>query len=160
MTLQHDFIVAEQITAEVIFGLDVLEANKCILDLAGGKMQITDKTIPLIPRPSNKEVQCAKVTVMGNLTIPPRSEMEVMAHIHSEEGGTWLLEGTIFKKLSICVARFLTAPRNQSAPIRIVNLDTVPVTLYKNTKIATAESISDKAICCTSESEQSTRSRT
>ena len=42
-------------------------------------------------------------------------------------------------------------PRNQSVPIRIVNLDTAPVTLYKNTKIATAELISDEAICCTFE---------
>lgn len=79
--------------------------------------------------------------------------MEVMAHIHSEEKGTWLLAGTIFKKLPICVARALTAPRNQSGPIRIVILDTVPVILHKNTKIATAELISDEAICSTSESE-------
>ena len=105
VTLQHDSIVAEQITAEVILGLDFLEANKCILDLAGGKMQITGKTVSLIPQPSNKDVQCAKITVTENLTIPPRSEMEVMAHIHSEEGGIWLLEDTVFKKLSICVAR-------------------------------------------------------
>ena len=63
--------------------------------------------------------------------------MEVMAHIHFKEEGIWLLEGTMFKKLSICVTRALTVPRNQSALIRIVNLDTVPVTLYKNTKIAT-----------------------
>ena len=86
-------------------------------------------------------------------SIPPRNEMEVMAHIHSEEKGTWLLAGTIFKKLPICVARALTAPRNQSGPIRIVILDTVPVILHKNTKIATAELISDEAICSTSESE-------
>ena len=82
--------------------------------------------------------------------------MEVIAHIHSKEEGKWLLEGTIFKKLSICVARALSASRNQSAPIKMVNLDTtVPVTLYKNTKIATAE-FSDEAICSTSESKQST----
>ena len=45
VALQHDFIVAEQITAKAILGLDFLEAKKCILDLAGGKMQITDKTL-------------------------------------------------------------------------------------------------------------------
>ena len=106
--------------------------------------------------PSNKEVQCAKVTETENLTIPPRSEMKVMAHIHSKEEGTWLLEGTTFKKLLICVARALIALRNQSASSKIVNLVTVPVTLYKHTKIATAELISDEAICSTSEGEQST----
>ena len=62
----------------------------------------------------------------------------------------------MFKKLSICFARALTVLRIQSAPIRIDNFDTVPVTLYKNTKITTAELISNEAICSTSESEQST----
>ena len=96
-----------------------MEAHKCILDLAGSKMQITNKTISLIPKPSNKKVQCAKVTVTENLTIPARSEMEIMAHIHSEEEGTCtrLLEGTQFKKLLICVAQVLTTPRNQSVSI-------------------------------------------
>ena len=41
-------------------------------------------------------------------------------------------------------------------PIRIINLNTVPVTLYKNTKFTTAELIIDETICSTSESEQST----
>ena len=53
-------------------------------------------TIPLITQRSNKEMQCAKATVTENLTIPPRSKMEVMAHIHSKEQGTWLLERTMF----------------------------------------------------------------
>ena len=96
VTLQHNFIVAEQITAEAILGLDFLEVNKCVLDLAGGKLQITDQTVYLIPQPSNRNVQYAKVTMMENLTIPPRSEIEIMAHIHTDEDGTWLLEGTQF----------------------------------------------------------------
>ena len=48
----------------------------------------------------------------------------------------------------------LTAPRNQHVPIRLVNLDPSPVTVYKNTKIATAELITDKAVCSTCEGEQ------
>ena len=47
------------------------------------------------------------------------------------------------------------APRNQSVPIRIVNMDTLLVTLRKNTKIATAELVSDETICSTSECNQS-----
>ena len=43
VTLQHDIIVAEQITAEAILGLHFLEASKRILDLVGGKMQLTSK---------------------------------------------------------------------------------------------------------------------
>ena len=153
MTVQHDFIVAKQITAEAILGLDFLEAKKCILDLAGGKMQINDTSLSLIPQPSTKKVQCAKVTIKESLIIPSRSEVEIMAHLHNKEEGTWLLEGTQFRKLPICVARVLTVPKNQSVPIRIVNLDPFPVTVHKNTKIATAELITDEAICIAHESE-------
>ena len=34
---QHKFIVAEQLTAEAILGLDFIEANKCVLDLVNEK---------------------------------------------------------------------------------------------------------------------------
>ena len=65
VTLQQYFTVAEQITAEAILGVDILEANKCILDLAGGKKQITNKIVSLIPQPSNKKVQRTKLQYQG-----------------------------------------------------------------------------------------------
>ena len=102
VTLQHDFIVAEQITAEAILGLDFLEANKCILDLASGKMQIIDQTVSLISQPSIKKVQCAQVTVTENLTIPPRSEMEIMARIHSKEEARGCWRYTIQGTTNLC----------------------------------------------------------
>ena len=46
-TFNHEFIVVNEITAEAILGLDFLEAKKCVLDLAGGKIQITDQTVTL-----------------------------------------------------------------------------------------------------------------
>ena len=77
-----------------------------------------------------------------------------MAHIHMKEEGIWLLEGTQFKELPICVARALIAPRNQCVPIRLVNLNPSPVTVYKHTKIATAELIMEEAVYSTCEGEQ------
>ena len=63
--------------------------------------------------------------------------------------GTWLLEGTQFKELS-------TVPRNHSVPIRLVNLDPLPVTVHRNIKIATAKLITDEAICTACENAQPT----
>ena len=58
-----------------------LEAKKCVLDLAGGKIQITDQTVTLTAKPTQSDTHCAKITVFKKTTIPPRSEMEIMAHI-------------------------------------------------------------------------------
>ena len=149
-TFEHDFIVANEITAEAILGLDFLEAKKCVLDLAGGKIQIAGQTVTLTAK-STPDTQCAKVTVLKKTVIPPRSEMEVMARIDSEEPGTWLLEGLQFKELPICVARCISSPNKQTLPIRVINLDPLPVTLHKNTKVAIAEIIREEAICTASE---------
>ena len=90
-------------TAKAILGLDFLEVNKCILDLSGGKMQITNKTGPLFLQPSNKKVQGAKGTVTENLTIPPRSEMEVMAHIQCKGRGHMATRGyNVQKAINLC----------------------------------------------------------
>ena len=74
-----------------------------------------------------------------------------MARIDSKEPGTWLLEGLQFKELPICVARCISSPNEQTLPIRVINLDPLPVTLHKNTKVANAEIIREEAICTASE---------
>ena len=42
---KHKFIVAEQLTAEAILGLDFMEANKCVLDLVSGKIKISNQAV-------------------------------------------------------------------------------------------------------------------
>lgn len=125
-TFNHDFIVANEITTEAILGLDFLEAKKCMLDLACGKLQIADQSVTLTARPTQSSSQCAKVTVLKKIVIPPRSEMEVMARIDSKESGTWLLEGLQFKELRtyLCGQKYLnskganlTNTGHQSRPI-------------------------------------------
>ena len=88
-TFDHNFIVANEITAEVILGLEFLEVKRCVLDLAGGKIQIACQTVTLTAKSTPSDTQCAKVTVLKKTVISPRSEMEVMAHTDSKEPGTW-----------------------------------------------------------------------
>ena len=132
LVFHHKFIVAEQIIAVAILSLDFLEDNKCLLDLAGGNIQIQGQAIPLTGKTTLSK---AKVTVLKKVTIPPQSEMEILAHIHSDKEGTWLLEGTDFKHLPMCVARALIIPKGQTVPIHVVNLDPAPVTLYKTLRL-------------------------
>ena len=59
--------------------------------------------------------------------------------------------GVQFKERPVCVARALVIPRDQVVPVRLVNLDPLPITLYKNTDIAIAELITDESISSTEE---------
>ena len=94
MEFNHEFVVADHITAEAILGLDFLEANKCVLDLSKQEMTIKNEVLELKPSPANAIVQqqCATVTVMNTIVVPPSSEMEFMAHMNTQGNGTWLLE--------------------------------------------------------------------
>ena len=114
-------------------------------------MLLTDRTVSLTTNPSKTNTCCVRVTVTEKLVIPPQSEMEIMVNIHSKEAGTWLIEGVQFKERPVCVARTLVIPRDQVVPVRVVNLDPLPITLYKNTNIAMAELITDESISSTEE---------
>ena len=45
------------------------------------------------------------------------------------------------------VVRDLVASQRQAIPVRIINTDLIPVILYKNIEIATAEPINNVSIC-------------
>ena len=62
-----------------------------------------------------------------------------MAHVDSTTSGTWLIENNESNQLSVCVARALVSTPSEVVPVRVVNTTLTPTTLYRNSKIATAE---------------------
>jgi len=70
----------------------------------------------------------------------------------SQEPGYWK-SPNLRSYVPICVARCITIPKEQTLPVRVVNLDPLPITLHKTTKIAVAKLIREEAICSTSEDE-------
>ena len=73
------FVIANNITADGILGMDFLEKNKCILDIA--KWQITvnqSEILSLAPPTLNSVSTPVNVTVNKTVTIPPECEMEIL----------------------------------------------------------------------------------
>ena len=153
---QHKFIKADQITADAILGIDFLEANKCILNLAKGELSVNHKTVTLSSDSTVAMVGCAKVTPMDTVTVPASSEMEIRVHIHSTIKGLWLVEGNEANQSPVCVARALVTAQDETVPLRVVNTSLAPTTLYKNSRIATAEQLNESSICQAVESEKLT----
>ena len=80
LTICHNFVIADKITAEAILGMDFLEENKCVLDLFKGKLSLKDQTkIQLQPHSVSQLLGCAKVSIVETCDIPATSEVEVMA---------------------------------------------------------------------------------
>ena len=151
---QHKFIIADRITADAILGVDFLEANKCILNLAEGELSVNQKTVALSAHPAVATVGCAKITLMDTVVVPASSEMEIRARVHSNIKGVWLVDGNKTNKIPVCVARALVTTPNEIVPLRVVNTSLTPTTLYRNSKIAIAEQINESTICGTVEGEE------
>ena len=76
-----------------------------------------------------------------------------MARADSTAKGTWLVECSESNQLPVCVARTLVSILSEMVPVRVVNTSLTPTTVYKNSRIATAEHISEHTICTARESE-------
>ena len=78
------FIIANQITAEGILGMDFLEGHKCIFDVA--KKQVTFEqleNVSLVPLSPPLTEKVCNVTLDKTATIPGACEIEIMARLHS-----------------------------------------------------------------------------
>ena len=125
-----------------ILGIDFLDANECTLEMADKVLRFPNRgvSISLQDPSSQPHIVQAQVTLEETLSIPPFSEMEVMAKV--SEGiylGTWLLEGCKLKNLPVRVTCALVYPVTMTVPVRLLNLSWDTTTMFKGTKVATVE---------------------
>lgn len=140
LRVEQNLIVADSLTSQGILGMDFLESHHCILDLANGKLSTGGKTMSLDPSQSSTlaSIQMG-VTVEENFTIAAESEMEIMGTVSDKCNGTWLVEDLLTKKPPLLIARAVVTPLQGRIPVRVLNLKAEPITVYKGTRIATAE---------------------
>ena len=131
-SFQQQFIIADHITAEGILGVDFMERNRCVVDLA--KRQITPENCMAIPRACDStHMMVNDVTIKKTVTIPAESELELMVRLPSKSGsGTWLMEGNQSKIDGVLVASAVVTPKNNVVPIRIANTSVLPVVLLRD----------------------------
>ena len=148
-TYHQKFIIADNITAEGILGMDFMEANKCVLDIAKRQL-ILEQLEPLALVPSNlsHSSTVSHVIMSRTVTIPGASEIEIMARLPVKEG-SWLIEGRNLDK--VLIARAVVTLSENGVPIRIANTSAMPVSLYQGTKVATAKLITEASISAASE---------
>ena len=144
-SFQQQFIIADHITAEGILGIDFMERNNCVVDLA--KRQMTVEKCITVPLASN--APCCNMNAMVNnvviketTIIPAESEVEMMVQL-SSGSGTYLMEGNQLKLNGVLVARAIVTPKDNAVPMRIANTSALPVTVFKGMKIGKAELIEE-----------------
>ena len=114
-----------------------MERNNRVVDPA--KRQMTVEKCIAIPLASN--ALCYNMNATANnvfikemCTIPLESEVEMMVQI-SSGSGTYLVEGNQLKLNGVLVARAIVTPKDDTVPIRIANMNALPVAVFKGMRI-------------------------
>ena len=80
-------IIAE-IVGDGILGLDLLKANKCLLDLDGLRIRLGDETLPLS---LEGHIGCFRIATVSTVNIPPRSEIIVEGSVCNDSGDSGVI---------------------------------------------------------------------
>ena len=139
MSVEHDVFVAE-IDLEGILGCDFLTKYHCLLDLGHGQMFASEK--PVVCREGGSHClqnRCCKLTVKDTVVIPSSSETVVPGEFRGEfHGGLSMFETSesFLNRHELIVARGVVDAGSSEVPLRILNLSSKDVKIYKGTVAA------------------------
>ena len=139
-------LVAGSLTSDAILGLDFLEANRCMLDMAEQKLCFPDREVSVSLQDSSPDPDLiqARVTLQETVRIPPFSVKETLAKVNGRvRGHTWLLQECKSKQLPVKVANGLVSTTRTQVPVRLLNPSPDVRVVYKGTKVATMEEIEE-----------------
>ena len=145
---QVPIIVVDQLSADVILGLDFLEDHQCTIDLAPHVLSVGGSRLrlPLVTgdrSASEDNSEPVTVSLVKTVQVPPMSEMEIGGEVKQLVSGTWVVE-RVPLKASVVVARAVVCPgSNHGVCMRVINPTPDIVTLYKGTKVAILEAVDD-----------------
>ena len=133
------FVVTDDILVEAI---DFVESNHCVIDCGHRNLTFHSRrlSLKLLPQGSSKTGKNIAVGLILTLkvTIPPSSEMEVMAALEdtTSRKGTWIVEGNRAGRYGVMVARSVVCPTNQAVPVSLLNPREESVAVRKGVQIA------------------------
>ena len=133
-SVSNPVVVVDTLTAEGILGMDFLRHHQCNINIPDNSLTLSQLgiTVPL-QTPTTKTYS---VSLIDNIHIPPRCEMETMATSEAitNQHRLWLLEGQSSIQ-SLVVARAVVEPTGSRFPVRLLNFSDLPCTLHQGTRI-------------------------
>ena len=139
-----DMVVVSPLTSEAILGVDFLQAQQALIDLAQGtmKLQWTGWDILLSAPPvSQPFLDTQPICMTSTVKVPPRTVMAVPAQFETPVQGVWLVEEAPVKYLHFAVGRAIVEPSSTRTLVCVVNISDEPVTLYAGSVIVTLQPV-------------------
>jgi hypothetical protein len=122
------------ISNEAILGMDFLVSNNCDVLLSQNKLSVKGEIIQCFHYASNAKY-CYRVAIQETTEVPPNSEIFISGKprdpIFRSTVGLVELNEKLVEKNGLLVARSIVNPEMDNIPLRIINVNSEPCTLYK-----------------------------
>ena len=152
LTFPHTFYVLPQITHEVILGLDFLQEQNAKINFSTNMLELQNGLTEVeLCHDQNKS---SLVTVVGNISIPPRHEVIIpvtIRHKTNQNNAMGLVEpvSSLLTRNALMGAKCLVKPTNKRASYRILNPTNVEVNLKNGQRIGRFFRLIDVDSICT-----------
>ena len=132
-TFSCPIVVAELGGISGLLGLDFMEMQGAVLNLAKGELKISSTTVQL-HKEDNRG--CCRVQMTHTVTIPARSEMTIKGQIMKRNDTAMrigAIEGTktLFNGSGVMMAKAVVNAENKDIPLTIMNPQDQPITLQR-----------------------------
>ncbi|GBM01195.1 hypothetical protein AVEN_269285-1 [Araneus ventricosus] len=140
---QHKIYVAD-ITDPCILGLDFLQKFNFTVDLEKNEIRTAGEEIPLFSASEEHSKLCS-VLAKEKTIIPARSECLIQGVPEASEKFRYAVTDfpSQVSQKGVLVAATLVDLKREAIPVRVLNLDNKPKTVYKGAVIATCEPVVD-----------------
>ena len=141
--------VVDDITADVILGMDFLAAEDCLVDVGRKILSIRSQQIDLELHSEQGRVEGMTrmhVACIATVDVPAYSELELVVETTEHAEGTWLLEGVASDKLPVVVARAVVSPADGCVVVRLINPTAEAVRVHRGTRLGQVERLPDSAV--------------
>ena len=142
--LLHDVLFAD-VKNDGIIGMDFLTKHQCDMFLSKNHLLLNGEKIPCFRSSVDAIPSCCRIAVTKTIEVPPESETIVMGRpldrVDSHSIGVVEATEKFVDRSGLLIAKALVCPETGTVPLRIMNLNNEPVTLYKNTIAAMYEPV-------------------
>lgn len=118
--------VVDDITADVILGIDILRTENCVVDLGRKTLELPAlKTLLKLHTDRQHDEGMYGVTLPVSCTfttdVPAYSEVDIQLEVPEGVEGDWIVEGLLQDKIPVVTARTIVHPCDRALVARVMN---------------------------------------
>ena len=143
-------LVSRKLYEDCLIGARLLTQLGAKIDMSTGLLHVRTVTVPLQCSPMSDQYHVSRVVVTDTVVVKAQTEMVFCGDVRERrlQGQTCLLEPELpaEDKLGVCVARLAVKVDDYCVPIRVSNVSSDDVKVYKGTHIANVQIVGDDAV--------------